>query len=260
MTRWADNTWEHAVQWHAVWQHVLFIGRYDPSQFNTAFWTLIIEMRISILFPLLCFIVLRVKPWISLPAVVFVSIAATYLEMQHNLGLIPGIAGMCHYAGMFVVGILLARYKDRLTKLASSLSRRTGGLCLAGALLLFLFGMASVTLIGRTWFGQPPMWMPAFDLVSLLGAASIIVLSLGFLPLKHLLLTRIPQFLGRVSYSMYLIHSTFLFALLHAVGKKIAGFELLLIYVPSVLLASAVMYRLVEKPLMDLGRKVSTRI
>jgi peptidoglycan/LPS O-acetylase OafA/YrhL len=59
---------------------------------------------------------------------------------------------------------------------------------------------------------------------------------------------------------MYLIHSTFLFALLHAVGKKIAGFELLLIYVPSVLLASAVMYRLVEKPLMDLGRKVSTRI
>ncbi len=97
------------------------------------------------------------------------------------------------------------------------------------------------------------------DWITVMGATMMIVLSLGVRPFSRFLLSRIPQFLGKVSYSIYLLHGTFLFALLHWSNRRIPAIWLFVIYVPAVLLASVPMYHLVEKPLMDFGRKITTR-
>jgi peptidoglycan/LPS O-acetylase OafA/YrhL len=48
---WTELTWSTPVTTHLVVQHILFLGNYDWSQFNTAFWSLVHEMRISLIFP-----------------------------------------------------------------------------------------------------------------------------------------------------------------------------------------------------------------
>ena len=80
LTRWANQTWHYPVHRHAVLEHVIFLGQYNVYQFNTAFWSLVIEMRISILFPLLCLIALRINPWVSIAVIAVISIAVSYFE------------------------------------------------------------------------------------------------------------------------------------------------------------------------------------
>lgn len=256
MTPWAGQTWHYPVQWGAVWQHVLFIGTYDTAQFNTAFWSLVIEMRISIFFPLLCFLVLRIRPWMSISAVILVSILETYVAFGEEG---PEAIKTLYYAGMFVIGILLALYKDPLIRWASSLSKASGAGCLAAALLLYLYGATGMQIVSKIWMPHAYK-LPVFDLATVLGACMVIVLGLGFPPVNRFLLSKIPQFLGRISYSMYLVHSTILFTLLFLIGRRIPAFAILLIYVSLVVVASEVVYRLVERPSMDGGRWVSRRL
>ena len=58
---WINFTWSEPVTLHLVMQHILFLGNYDWSQFNTAFWSLVYEMRISLVFPLIALAVLRLR-------------------------------------------------------------------------------------------------------------------------------------------------------------------------------------------------------
>ncbi|OJV41506.1 MAG: hypothetical protein BGO25_17600 [Acidobacteriales bacterium 59-55] len=50
---WRAGTWSAPVDLHSVIQHLLFIGDYNYNRYNTAFWSLVYEMRISLIFPLL---------------------------------------------------------------------------------------------------------------------------------------------------------------------------------------------------------------
>lgn len=52
---WAAGTWFAPVSLRSVVQHVVFLGDYDYNRYNTAFWSLVYEMRISIMFPLVCY-------------------------------------------------------------------------------------------------------------------------------------------------------------------------------------------------------------
>ena len=98
-----------------------------------------------------------------------------------------------------------------------------------------------------------------FDWISGVGGAMLIILGLGFAPLSRFLMSPIPQGLGTISYSTYLLHGTFLFALLHLFAHRVPPAFILVTYIPLVLLASTVFYRFVEKPAMNLGRQLTTR-
>lgn len=252
---WADQTWRQPVHWGAVMQHVLFIGQYDPTQFNTAFWTLVVEMRISILFPFICLLVLRARPWIAVLTVVAVSIGATIL--QRTIGL-NAFEQNCHYAGFFVIGILLARYHTPLVERVSHLSNRVAWELMALCLLLYFYGALFAQVIAKVFFKVHSPGLIGFDWISGFGAVMMIVLGLAFLPFSRFLMSMIPQFLGRISYSTYLLHGTVLFALLHLFNHRLPPMVILFIYVPLVLVASTFFYRWVEKPAMDLGRQITT--
>src|SRR5665213_3578455 len=60
-TGWRGATWSNQVDLRSVLQHVLFIGNYNYERYNTAFWSLVYEMRISIIFPLLFVVANRLK-------------------------------------------------------------------------------------------------------------------------------------------------------------------------------------------------------
>lgn len=250
MTRWADSTWAEPVHWAAVRHHILFIGNYNTAEFNTAFWSLVIEMRISILFPLLCLIVLRAKPWFSILAIALITGSVWYLQVETGM---TELQENFFFGSFFIAGILLAQYRHELVSWTSRLRRRVAWASLVAALLFFWYGSYALQIIARVVFKMQNPRVLAFDWMSGIGSVALMILSLSFVPFGGFLMRRIPQFLGKISYSIYLVHSTVLFALLHLFGKELPAAVMLAIYVPVVLVLSAVLYRFIEKPAMEFG-------
>ena len=254
LTPWADHTWGVIVRRGLILQHILFIGQYDNAQLNTAFWSLVIEMRISILFPLLCLIVLRVKPWISVLVIALIVSWVWYGQASWGLTAVE-LNFLC--GSFFIAGILLARYRGEAAEWASRLRGRKSWLLLGIALCLFWYGSLAPQVIAKVAFHIHNPRYEAFDWGSALGSVLILTLSLGWRPLQGFLLSRVPQFLGKRSYSIYLIHSTCLFMLLHLLAKRLPPEAILLMYLPLVIASSTLFYRFVEKPAMNYGRRVS---
>ena len=256
LTHWASQTWAGPVNRHQVLQHLLVVGPLNWTEFNTAFWTIIVSLSISIFFPLLCYLVLRTRPLVSILATVFAAFVVIWYQLHGGLNT---YTITLHVAGFYVVGILLARYKDEVFAWASALSERRKTAYLSVALFVYWYG---ALLIQFLWEHTVPNWnirLVVLDWAIVPGAIMILILSIGFKPLSRILMSRFPQFMGRICYSIYLIHGTVLFVLLYTLGHKLPPLVIFLIYVPSVLCTSTLFHYTIEKPSMNFGRSITRR-
>jgi peptidoglycan/LPS O-acetylase OafA/YrhL len=69
----------------------------------------------------------------------------------------------------------------------------------------------------------------------------------------------VPQFLGRISYSLYLLHATVLFALTATVFGRMPQPSFIGLYVGTVLVLSTLFNRFVELPFIRLSRSVTAK-
>ena len=248
---WADQTWLHPVDWNLVWQHVLFIGEYPPAVFNTAFWSLPVEMRASLVFPLLFLLAMRLRDRkvLLLPVCLGCSgLRSALLHWRHSEFL--STATTIQYIGAFLIGILLASYRTEIRDRLASWNGRSIVMFLCCSLFIYGYGGAIVS----KYSGSTGEW------VSATGGAGIICLSIGWAPMTAFLHWRIPQFLGQISYSTYLVHGTILFALTYSLGSKISHIEFFGLYISLVILFAWCMYHAVEKPCMEYGRRLSLHL
>jgi peptidoglycan/LPS O-acetylase OafA/YrhL len=255
LTPWADHTWSQTVHARAVVEHVLLIGQFDSAQFNTALWTLNILLRLSLFFPALCWFVLRVSPWASFVTALGLEAVSTYFQTHKGLN---SYILTLHATAYVIIGILLARYKDQLFSWAANLPRLLATGYLAAGLVMFWWGSLVFQLLVKLALHHNPRFV-GFDLVIGFGAAMIMTFSVSFEPLSTLLNRNIPQFFGRISYSIYLIHSTVLFALLHEFGKAMPTPILFCIYVSTVVAVSMLFNFAVETPFTTFGRSITRR-
>jgi peptidoglycan/LPS O-acetylase OafA/YrhL len=113
---WFNQFWSTPVNWHLVLNHVLFIGKYDTNQLNPPIWSLIYEMRISLVFPLLCAIALWFRPIPSLILAFVMSCASIVItNVLFVFHIRTSIIDTLHYAALFVIGIYLARQKTAIS-------------------------------------------------------------------------------------------------------------------------------------------------
>ena len=119
VSSWFELMWGQPVDPGLVLRHVLFLGSYPTESFNGVFWTLRMEMRISLIFPLLCWAVLYFTPGRAILLVgLFLGGALG------SLWLIPkGIGFTLLYVGLFLVGILMARHRRQVGAMVTRLPR-----------------------------------------------------------------------------------------------------------------------------------------
>ena len=123
-SKWLNEFLGVTVTRAEVVNHVLFIGNYDSEIFNFVIWSLVLEMRISLVFPALLAAVRRFGATRSILASLAVSlivIAGVLLHAKFRPS--PTL----HYILFFVVGINLALHRVRISAWYASLtmSRRT---------------------------------------------------------------------------------------------------------------------------------------
>lgn len=246
---WVDGAWSRPVDLRLVLQHLAFLGSYDYRQFNGAFWSLIQEMRISLVFPALAILTANLRPRTSITAAAAVSVAAQIMATVFGHW---GWFRTAHYAAIFLLGCLIARNLDSISAWYRGLDRTARTAFALAALLLFVYGRQAERL---GWArGRSEDWAVA------LGAAGLAILSLNAWTLRRCLRTSALQKLGAVSFSTYLVHVPILLALVHGLPGSTSWTTMLFLYATLTCVAALLFHNLIETPATRAGRRISGRI
>jgi len=243
-----SRTWGQPIDPFLVLQHILFLGHYDSSQYNLSFWSLIHELRISLLFPLLYAAIRSTRPVVVLPIAVLSSMFAHSRAQQHTK--MHDLWVTAAYIGIFACGVSIAENAEAISKWFSGLDR----------FKRVLFGITSFALYseGHRLGSAPAVWrFQEWSIIA--GSAGLIVVAMNSVGVKRFLQTRVPQFLGKISYSLYLIHAAVLFALTALVWGKGPRSCFVVLYVLTALVLSTLFHRFVEQPFIRLSRSVTAK-
>ncbi len=253
-SEWFRTSWSERVNWHLVGQHILLLGSYDTDQFNPPIWSLVHEMRISLFFPLLCGFVLRFRSRWSFAIAAGLTIAAIMLE-KLTFENAPDFADTFQFAGLFVLGIFLARERSRLGAWFHRPRRFAKVLIGAAFILMFLF--AGPLLIRLTGGFLRHSMICISQGITAFGAGGLMIVNMNSASCKRVLYWPPIHFLGQISYSLYLWHCVVLLYCAHLFYGKVSLWVILcLIFILSIFV-SWLSYRFIEVPSMNLGRRLS---
>jgi peptidoglycan/LPS O-acetylase OafA/YrhL len=246
-------------QWPEVWPggrvlaaHFLMEGTLNHMIFDEVMWSLVHEMRISIFFPLL--VLLCAGTVRGLAVAIICYIAGTWMLMSSDkpvVGLVAPedfiltLAVTVRYATFFLFGILLCKHADAMRRLIGYVPRKIQP-WLAILLLPLFMDLQRIPL-------------PVTDVLSGIGAIAAIVLALAVHEVKRFLEFGLWKWLGRISYSLYLIHLPILLTLFYALAGRLPYLAICGLVIIASLVASEIMYRLVEAPAINLGHRLSGR-
>jgi peptidoglycan/LPS O-acetylase OafA/YrhL len=235
---WMQNTQAAEVSWGAFLDEALLLTKsYD---INNVLWSLRWELIFSLALPLFVALALLLRQHAVAAAIVACALTV--------LGRIIDVEALV-YLPVFLLGSLMAVRLDDLLVWVRRPRR--------GAFWPLVTAMA-LTLLIASWLSRPfaepasiagrAMWGLAG-----IGAALVIIVAMGSPRIRAALEGRVSQWLGRNSYSLYLVHVPLLATLAYLWGSE--NWALVAaVGIPVSLLLSAVFHRLVEAPSHRLAR------
>ncbi|SFO04889.1 acyltransferase family protein [Mycetocola miduiensis] len=216
---------------------------------NNVLWSLRWEVLFSLLLPLFVVVARAVASHVW-PAVVVSSLAMV-------LGRVVGVDALV-YLPTFFLGTLMAANLDRLHAWGRMVNTRSGG----G--VWFGIGVASACLLILGWLARPVV--PASSTGSAvlwglagLGAGGLIVVALLSPLAKRLLESSVPRWLGRMSFSLYLVHVPVLAAAAFLIGDD-RWWLVSAVAVPASFAIAVLFHAAVERPAHALARSVGVRV
>jgi len=239
LTPWFYETWQTPQSSGLIFQQILM----DPRPLlNTAFWSLRYEMEMSIIFPFLCSLMVQTGRYSSVVLVLVIRESAHLLAHTRFGG--SAFSLTLYYGMFFIAGAALSREQETLKKLIARTGKPALWLALLFCLLAYFNGAVPAGL-GRT-----------SDILSMVGTCGLLMLIQD--PRFHLGLRSAPaEYLGRVSYSSYLVHGTVLFTLLNLLYGKIPVLALAFLYGIVTLTVSHVFCVFVEEPSLRAGKRLA---
>ena len=245
---WFNDKWVNGFGFMDVGLHLLMTGRSQDMALNHNMWTLVYELRISLIFPLLVALAMRKSLAAIFTLLLFAicTIAMVNLSAYSDEFFIdtPSFAFTFLITGrliaFFMVGILLAQNQEailaRLRQASLVWQSLLWGLC------------------GAIWIAPH---FPEEDVLQAIPAALAILLVQVQPNVGAWLSSGPTAWLGRVSYSLYLVQLPILFALFHSLLGKLPFGVIAGIGIVSSLLAAEFMHVLVELPATRLGRRLT---
>ena len=250
LSRWVNGPWSSPATPLLVAQHALLVPSFRNNAFDPVLWSLVHEVRLSIAFPLLMALVLG-RGWRTVLAGSVALSLAGLLAARLGGGRLGDYPLTLYYVVAFVVGALAAGHRESLIARYRRLPDWGKAAWFVGAIGLYDF---EYVLPGARLLHAGP----STDYAATLGAAMLVVGVLGSPRAGGVLLGRVPAFLGRISYSLYLIHAVVLLAMVHLLAGALPLGALLPASMAIGISLAAISYRFIEAPTMALARRLTS--
>lgn len=218
--------------------NLLMSGVPEFPTLNSPSWSLVHEMRISIVFPLLVVLLGR-NYWRTIAVATIVSTIALAVPFTNPIAYTIELS--IGYVCFFVAGAALAMRAGEVTKKIRSLPNW---------LVMLLWLLAGILLIS-------PMNNNLNSLAPGLGAVLLISLCISSRIAPRFFESGIALWFGRISYSLYLIHVPIILAVVHLGAGQLPLPVLWIIAVGISLALAEICNRTIEQPSILLGRTLA---
>ncbi|WP_026827393.1 acyltransferase family protein [Exiguobacterium artemiae] len=264
---WFNTMWSENPDFKSLISIILMLG-YGTHNLNTVTWSLIHEMRISIFFPFIILFVNKKNPlkFFVIAISVLFSIWLLFMFVS-NLGLSEVVSYLFYSVGytfyysiFFVFGGMLARYRSKLSNVFYKAKIEMK----IFAILLFIFGYTiewNTTFISYLKYSEVlnikllVNFLIDFTIAFSVCLLFIIVLGSGLF--KSILKRQELLYLGKISFSLYLIHPISLMMLIHLFKETLNLEFLILISALLSIIFAHFLYKYIEIPTITLGKKLS---
>lgn len=226
---------------------------------NGVVWTLFHEMRISIVLPIFLFIIYKFKfiksfvltMSISVFAFVFFYVLNVIVHNDTLSIIFDDFSMSAYYSIFFVFGAFLSRYREQI----SFISRKQWWIKLG----LFIL---SLLLINNRWMLLPLNLDITMieNAISAIGILIIFALVLNSTFANKLLTSKPLLWLGKVSFSLYLVHIPVIMLTTIFLGKIVPIEMAFLVAIILSLPVAGLTYMLVEVPAIKIGKTMSNKI
>ncbi len=248
-----------------IWYHLTFTQNYwmviheiwGPDGVSIT-WSVAIEEQFYLCYPLLALLIPRKWLAFALVAVAVSSAVFRYFYWVYEDG--NSWAGyvftLCRLDGLAIGGLVACAWRDPVVMewLKARKSRLVNAVCIAS----LGFVMLAICL-SRNVDWHMYVWGHAF-LSLFYGLLLTSILTCDLKKLKALLRSAFLRYFGRISYSIYLFHPLILSLMFLAFGRyhKLSGWPdagICLLAFVSTLIVAQILYRLLEAPCIDRGRR-----
>ena len=258
MTDWFNWRWSHKPTLESIASYIFMLG-YDYSNVNGPAWSLVHELRISIIFPLIMLFV--VKPNTKKAIIISLSIITFACTLLYGISslipekisivfLINSFGDTLFYSVFFIIGALFAKYRENFKSLVYKASIKKKTILIMIALVLLNLNDMLPFLRG----------LPKITDLSIIPSV-IIMFLFAFYDRKTKAFLSKPAFvwLGKISYSLYLTHMVVMTVVIYTLGSLIPIY-ISLATVPFIsLLVAAIINRFVELPSQSLGKRLTEK-
>ncbi|AEI39904.1 acyltransferase family protein [Paenibacillus mucilaginosus] len=240
---WFNSSWADPLTLPLLLHHLFLLGEFNHHAYNNVIWSLIHEMRVSLIFPLLMYGVIRFSWKANILLYVILGFAGFYLG---------GFGNTLGFLLLFVVGALLAKHKDRLIAVYQGLTplRKT-------AVFFFGFCLYSLHLPDSL---KNSVLITVFTDLNMIGCCILILAAMAKGAFSRLLRHPVLHFFGKISYSLYLLHLIVLIASVRWLHGALPVWLILGIAAIGSIALAALSYYAVEVPSIKIGQKWAARI
>jgi peptidoglycan/LPS O-acetylase OafA/YrhL len=207
---------------------------------DNVLWSLRWEVIFSLALPLFVGVALWLRR-LWLPCAIVAALATV-------LGRVLDIDALV-YLPVFFAGTMMAVHLTQLLRWCRRRGRRFWVTTVTASLILM-----TVSFLARPVFASGSVMNAVLWGLAGLGATGLILAAVGSPAVAGWLSRRIPQWLGRISFSLYLVHVPIIATVTFAVGDE-RWWLVALISVPVSLCAGALFYRVAERPSHALARR-----
>lgn len=259
-----DLLWQTQISVELVINHVFLLGNYHTNAFNGVIWSLIHELRISLFFPLIVLLVKRVNWKIILFICLLLSIIAglnTIYQFEQSNGYNTTFFKTIEYTIFFIFGSLMAKDKSTLIKIYRK-KHQSYKWCLLFVSLSF-YNFSEIT-IGKLYeLSQIEALSTHYSIITeygiALGCIGLVISALGSIRLEKVLLFRPLIFLGKISYSLYLIHLPIILVSIYLFHEVLSLWIISILAIVLSFILSTVAWLFIEMPSQNLGRDLAKK-
>jgi len=242
LTDWTAMHWTAPLTAMELLRTLAMVLPVNSLALNTVFWSLIVEMQVSLVLP---FFIVGVAATAGARGSILILAASvvigTTMADQSGLQFLP----------LFVLGVVLARHRAEITTALGLLS---------GRWILLLLAVCLVPIEARDFV---PWRFPDLrpEYMSGLGAGLLIMLVLARPQLSNWIVNPVTRLLGTASYSFYLLHLPILLAVVPPMYVWTRSITLSLAVALALALGVAeLVYRTAEVPCQLSGRRLGKRV